>query len=728
MFRPQDGRLIETPSNWSTFNPIIPFGVFAINSDGSGVKTGNGVDKWNDLIYLGAGSIRGKSVQSNREPLNNELLVFCESQDKWVFRLQGCSDTSTNWASNTSVFPTHALLTEVDDSTSIPTGRFKIGDGVNQFDTLPWFGADFNKAAYSNGESVEFNGTDFEPATYLHPDDLQSATSPSGKFHRDDGTWANVSDSYVSGDTSSTANHIAIFDDTTGKSIADSGVDITTLPSATGSVGDVWQIHNGVGPKLTNVSGDLKVYKDNGTTLGNVTVADLYANYGVFPTVLVGSPATEATSVTLTSDGTYLYVDGGKLIDVNHDGHGSGLDADTVDGKHATEFATTLHTQTASTVTLTNKSGATYTTLQHWANAIQSSGRVSGGVITAHSPADGTVDISALTGFIKLTDSVIGEVEFFDQPASTSLALTDDATNYIYVTYNGGNPQILVTTDRSTIRYTDQFNLGRAFRNGNDVEVLNSGVNLYNRTRLIHEKWIDTFGGVSYANGLTVSCTGLKPAFTAGTLYAGSNKISINALDCNTSGTFDAYYTTDNGTTWTIQTGQTTLSNTQYNDVSTGLATLSNNQYGVHWLYVCPEGEMYVLYGKSSYTLAGAQAATGPVSPIPNYLAQWAKLAAKIIILKSATSVYSITSAWSTAFPVQSVGSHNDLTSLQGGTTDQYYHLTSTQHTTLTGNTFCRWRGSSATDPTDPLGGDIYYNSGDSKTYIYNGSTWDALN
>jgi len=37
------------------------------------------------------------------------------------------------------------------------------------------------------------------------------------------------------------------------------------------------------------------------------------------------------------------------------------------------------------------------------------------------------------------------------------------------------------------------------------------------------------------------------------------------------------------------------------------------------------------------------------------------------------------------------------------------------------------WRGVSATDPTTPIGGDTYKNSGDSKIYLYDGSGWVAL-
>jgi len=331
------------------------------------------------------------------------------------------------------------------------------------------------------------------------------------------------------------------------------------------------------------------------------------------------------------------------------------------------------------------KTGATYDSVQDWANAIQSSGRISGGVITAHSPANGTVDISALKGFIKYADTEIAETRFFDLAAATSVALTDDSANYIYVDYNAGTPQILVTTDRTTIKTTNQFTLGRAFRKGTAVEILNSGINLYNRTRKIHEKWIDTFGGVSYANGILTTATGLKPAISAGTLYAGSNKISIAAVDCNASGTFTSYYYNPTTSSWVITTGQTSIDATYYNktDTGTGLAELTANRYGIHWLYVCPDGNLYVMYGKGDYTLTQAQEMSAPTSPIPNYISQWAKLAAKIIVQKAATSLYSITIAWSTQFPVQTPGDHNALAGLQGGTPGEYYHLTASQSSDL---------------------------------------------
>jgi len=341
----------------------------------------------------------------------------------------------------------------------------------------------------------------------------------------------------------------------------------------------------------------------------------------------------------------------------------------------------------------------TLTTYQDFLNGTGSGGRIYGGVIT--DAGSGLINISALKGFIVIADYSLGvdvpaTIKFFDLDAQvnwggsgTGTTLTTDSTNYIYVDYNSGTPIVKCTTDRSTIRETDQFTLGRAFKiDASTIEVLTSGVNLYDRVRLTHEKWIDTFGGLSYANGMAVSSTagsggttpylGPRPAFTAGIFYAGSNKVSISAVDCNAGGTFTEYYTTDGGTTWTTVTGKNQLDNLNYNNTASGLVELTANHYGVHWLYICPQGNMYVLLGQGDYTLAQAQAAEVP-SIIPNYISQWCVLAAKIIVQKSSTTAYQIISAWTTAFPVTQPTDHNSLAGLQGGTTNEYYHLTAAQ-------------------------------------------------
>lgn len=168
MLRPLDATLIETPTNWALFDPIIPYGVIALNSDGTGFKLGNGVDVWSDLSYQGSTSIANKQVQTSRSPTDKELLVFCASTDKWVYRLQGCIDNETNFGSNLyAVFPTFSILVETDDVTHIPTGRIKIADGVNEFQDIPWTGDTTNNGggdlpiygSIFDGDMIKYNSS-----------------------------------------------------------------------------------------------------------------------------------------------------------------------------------------------------------------------------------------------------------------------------------------------------------------------------------------------------------------------------------------------------------------------------------------------------------------------------------------------------------------------------------------------------------------------------------------
>lgn len=309
----------------------------------------------------------------------------------------------------------------------------------------------------------------------------------------------------------------------------------------------------------------------------------------------------------------------------------------------------------------------TYYTLQDYIDTTTSSGRIEGGEIEATVPADGTFKITAMKGFIKNENSEIGETLWFEMDEVTGIEPDDGKINYVYCAWNGGTPAYFTTDTRTpaSIPWTWAFNIGRVFREGTEVETLTSGINLYNRARRQHERWIDTYGGLSYANGIVVSVpAGASPNWTAGVLYAGSNRIDISAVNCAAAGRFESYYYNPTSGLWVETANQQIIDYTKYNNVvsGTGLASLTVNKYGIHWIYCCPEGNMYILYGKGDYTLAQAQAAT-VATPIPNYLSQWAKLAAKAIIRQDGT-VHSVVSAWATQFPVQNAGNHNDLGNL----------------------------------------------------------------
>ena len=69
MLRPLDSILIDTVVNFTTHDPIIPYGIFAVNSDGSGFKLGNGTDVWSALPYQGGNSIGSKQVQFSKSSI-----------------------------------------------------------------------------------------------------------------------------------------------------------------------------------------------------------------------------------------------------------------------------------------------------------------------------------------------------------------------------------------------------------------------------------------------------------------------------------------------------------------------------------------------------------------------------------------------------------------------------------------------------------------------------------
>jgi len=62
----------------------------------------------------------------------------------------------------------------------------------------------------------------------------------------------------------------------------------------------------------------------------------------------------------------------------------------------------------------------TYRSVQDKVDVTQSAGKFTADVITAHAPADGTIDVAAGSGFIKTTDDEIGDTLFFDWEAQSS--------------------------------------------------------------------------------------------------------------------------------------------------------------------------------------------------------------------------------------------------------------------------------------------------------------------
>jgi len=302
-----------------------------------------------------------------------------------------------------------------------------------------------------------------------------------------------------------------------------------------------------------------------------------------------------------------------------------------------------------------------------------------------------TFNASSVEAFLFSLPTFSGDFRKYTIPAATGLTLTDNTTNYLIVTYNGGNPVYSVTTNVAAINGSDVVGAALLYRQGTEVhyQSVNWGLAPASRT---NRRFIQTR---RYERGLGLTLgesTGRVITLSGGTIWYGVTEYTEPAVDSATDNAEFYYHVAG---VWTKST-VTTYNNTQY-DNGTNLVTLGGGKYAVNWVYRYIDGDSlpklaYVL-GTGVYSLAQAQASLPPTPP--PVLTQMAILVGRIIVVKDGTTATQIDSAFTQAFSGSTVTDHNDLAGLQGGTTGEYYHLTSAEYIgTGTGN-FVR-----ATSPT----------------------------
>lgn len=326
----------------------------------------------------------------------------------------------------------------------------------------------------------------------------------------------------------------------------------------------------------------------------------------------------------------------------------------------------------------------TYSNLQDFANSFGSTGRKTGGVIS--DAGGGFIAITAGTGFIKATDDDNAELMFFDFPAPANIEIPADSTRYIGVEYNSGTPQV-VARESWNWNLDSEFPLGR---------VVNETINGSSEIYIINNPWWVTDGMTNVLErvraigrivrdntigGLILSVTGTRSiAVTAGMIWANLNEFAIAALDTNVSGTFE-YYWYDSVDGWQVS-DETQYSVTQWNDITQEtLQTIDNNKYCNLWVYVEADGlSIACIYPQAQYnTAAAAEAASAPTI-IPSHIAQNGLLIGKVVFKQNVDVPAAVKSAFSTVFTGSLATDHNNLASLQGGTSGEYYHLTSAEY------------------------------------------------
>lgn len=333
----------------------------------------------------------------------------------------------------------------------------------------------------------------------------------------------------------------------------------------------------------------------------------------------------------------------------------------------------------ADDIKLNHLTGASYQNLQQYINTM-SAGYISGGSITDN--GDGTVTVASGTGIIKDVDSETAPSFFFDWSENSSLSLTDQQSNFIYIDYNAGSPTVNATTDFTAVNGNTQFMRGRVFRNGTNLTIFEGGIDLNNF------KWKDCrmdfeVYGTKRASGLIIGETGTRNlTITSGIYYCHNTRKTSPSFDSSGTDTFREIYR-DGAGGWTITTGHSQVDNQSYDDGSGTLASLGNNDFGVYWVYEDFDNDVYIQYGQESYNQL-SDALDANVPQTYELLSDFGFFLGRIIIEEDGTTFDEIQSAFEERFNNTPVTDHGDLAGLGDNDHDQY--LLRSGGNTMTGN------------------------------------------
>ena len=301
---------------------------------------------------------------------------------------------------------------------------------------------------------------------------------------------------------------------------------------------------------------------------------------------------------------------------------------------------------------------ATYDDVQDYINFFGDRTLLSGGGISDN--GDGTATVAAGTAWAKATDSDTAVGVFFDFSADNSVSLTDQITNYVYLDYNGGTPQIVVTTT-SIITHgfkQDHIHIATIFRDGTILRFHEEDAIGIGRVNIVDMRLLEMHDADRASGLVTTDGGSLALSITSGVIYEGLNR-HTTLVDGSTWATW--YYDGDLGTpAWVEVTGQSTIDNANYNDVATGLASLTSNRYAVHWVYCDIDGaHLFIIYGQGDYTLNQAEEAEIPAL-LPDIAVHYGVLIAKIVVKQGQTSL-EILYPWTTTFHSSQLSDHDAL-------------------------------------------------------------------
>jgi hypothetical protein len=308
------------------------------------------------------------------------------------------------------------------------------------------------------------------------------------------------------------------------------------------------------------------------------------------------------------------------------------------------------------------------------------------GVISAPTITDSNGTITVGEGIYSVYSDASGS-GFLDNytVSGSTFVLADSITTYIYIYYNNGVPIIGSSTSFDAIpgtKYVNVIPIVTAYRYGNLVNYIdwdNQGLAL---TEKLLYRTVDT-DRFHRTTGLTLSQYGTSNvSVSEGVVWYGGNKLNIQNFTSASAPSY-MYLIAQEGGVWS-GSPITTFENTRYQGPS-GLLPITGNKYTTNWIYrIVSAAKRYtvIVLGTDEYTHNDALASQPP-SSLPNIVGTQAILCGRMIVQNGETTAEHVDSAFSLSFNPTDLD-HNLLYNLQGGTTNEYYHLTSQQYSDFT--------------------------------------------
>ena len=319
-------------------------------------------------------------------------------------------------------------------------------------------------------------------------------------------------------------------------------------------------------------------------------------------------------------------------------------------------------------------------------NTALSSMVMTGGAISAGTNA-GTIKVAALTAMLRTGAGATDPLTKITLAEQDNITLAANDTYYnVLLTY--GDP-CTIATSADDGNGANIIGIGHCLKETDGTRhYADAGLRLADGVRRLHNR-ASRLRRIEKSSGALVSETGTRNLYvTAGTFHRGINNYDFTLKDTSDEDTFDYYYYNPDGSVWVKDDNEgshyTQIGVTQYNkvDTGTGLANLVANKYTTNWVFVHPDDEhIIVVYGRSNSTLTAAENENIPPS-LPDIVDKLAVLLCKIIV-RATTGTLVFENVEFFTFTPDITVDHNELQALQGGTVDEYYHLTSAEHTLI---------------------------------------------